>query len=202
MRQFGGYFYRFISVRIYAFELVNIPSIPNDLPIVRKEQFMSDEALQAAMQEAGHWNEAELKRRQTLGDVGYLVMDNSRCVHYSWVTQRYRNNTEIGFEATPDESNPWIYDSYTSASHRGRFIYPHVLNKIAEDSQKNNSRRVWIDILDSNRSSVHGIATTKFVEVVVWEKKILFSFLVFHRRKIQIHSRLGLDFDRLSPRWT
>ncbi len=173
-----SYFYRDLSVRVFAFELHSVSSVQNDLPIVRKEHFATDEALQAAMREAGHWNEAEMERRQSLGDVGYLVMDGSRCVHYSWVTERYRHNTEIGFEATPDASNPWIYDSYTSASHRGRLIYPHVLNKIAQDSQQRNCLRVWIDIQDTNRSSVHGIANSGFVDVAVWEKRVLFSFIV------------------------
>jgi hypothetical protein len=194
--------YRSISVRIYAFELRNTPSIQSDYLIVKKEQFTTDDALQAAMRESGHWNEAELKRRQALGDVCYLALEGSRCVHYSWVTQGYRHNTEIGFEATPDARHPWIYNSYTSATHRGRLIYPQVLGKIAEEANQKDAHLIWIDVQDENRSSVSGVTQAGFVEVAVFKKKLLFSFFVFDRRKTIVNAQFGKDFEKMSPKWT
>ena len=197
-----GHFYRSMSVRVYAFELSNTPWTQNNLLIVKTEQFTVDGALQTTLRESGHWNAIELKRRQTLGDVCYLVMDGSRCVHYSWVTQRHRYNTEIGFEAASDQNNPWIYNSYTSVTHRGRLIFPQVLGRIAQEAKKGDARLVWIDVQDNNRSSVSGVTEAGFVEVAVFKKRVLFSFMVFDRRKIIVNARLGKEFERLSPKWT
>ena len=127
IRILGGYLFRYASVRVYAFDLRHVTGISTSLQIVRSDDFLTDERLRQAMQESGDWDETELKRRQTLGDVGYFVIDGGRYVHYSWVTRRLRQNTEVGFKATPDDTQPWIYNSYTAPTHRGRLIYPHVI---------------------------------------------------------------------------
>jgi len=158
---------------------------------------MTDCALRSAVQESQAWDELEMKRRQELGDVCYLVFVGERCVHYSWITQRQRNITEIGFEATLKDKNYWIYDCYTTPTYRGHSIYPHVLTRILEDVQNKEGERVWIDVRDSNYSSVKGIAKAGFIDVALLEKKILFSSIVLLRHKSILNPPLGKLLDQM-----
>jgi hypothetical protein len=163
--------------------------------------FSSDLALRSTMEEAQNWDEREMRRRWMLGDSCYRVFDGPKCVHYTWLSRRRLYISEIGYRAELDEMNYWIYDSYTSPTHRGRSIFPRVLLRISEEALAKRGGIVWAGIQDTNASSIRGLSKAGFSEAFVLEKKTAFSSMKVRRSRMVCNVRLTERFDKLTFGW-
>jgi L-amino acid N-acyltransferase YncA len=163
--------------------------------------YRTAEALRTLMQ-AGHaWRDEEMKRRERLGDRCFVVMDSHRCVHYSWMTLEKRECVDIGYEIKLNEKDAWVYDCYTSPTHRGRSLFPKVLRSMLEEFGRRGGKRIWVDIFASNRSSLQAAAKAGFVEIARLEKEVLFSSFVLHQKKTILNEQRGEFLEALPSRW-
>ncbi len=150
------------------------------------------------MEEAGHWDEKEMSRRWLLGDECFMAVDDGRCVHYSWMSKRALNISEVGYLGDLSAGSHWIYNSYTSPSHRGRSIFPRALQKMTEAALAQDGGIVWAGVRDTNASSVRGLCRAGFKEAFVMEEKTFLSSMKTLRSRTVIDPLLALRFDASS----
>jgi GNAT superfamily N-acetyltransferase len=193
--------YEHVVVNVLIFGQDHVSPLPEGLTTAKPTHFSSDRALRLAMQEAHSWDELEIRRREHLGDLCYMVLDGDRCVHYSWATRQMRYISEVGYQAYLQESDEWIYDCYTSPLYRGRSIYPHILSHIVEEARRAHRDHVWIDVKASNQSSLHGIGKAGFTPVASLERKTLFSSVIIERRKTVLDTPWTDSFNRMPFAW-
>jgi GNAT superfamily N-acetyltransferase len=191
-----------VRIKVFAHEGGSQAPSPENLSVVRQENFPDDKALRSTMEENRGWETAEIARRRALGDVCYMVFDGPRCVHYSWVSQRLLYISELGYQAELREQNFWIYDSYTSPSHRGRKIFPRLLLRLEEIDLARRCGILWAGVQDDNAPSLNAISKAGFREAFVLEKTILFPSKKAVRSRRVLNNRLTERFDLLPSTWT
>ncbi len=168
---------------------------------VKQTMFDETTALGLAMKRSHHWDTHEIARRRKLGDVCYIVMDQGECIHYSWMTKAVREISEIGYLAQLPPEHTWIYNCYTAPSHRGRSIYPRVLQEIVSDMCQAGSTVTWIDVDKRNSSSIRGLEKAGFHEVAVLEKSVFFSIFDGIKRRRIIDDNFLPHLKRISFEW-
>lgn len=193
--------YKATKINMLAHEGGRRGILPSGLNLVKKEDFLGDARLRSAMEEARHWNGLEMVRRRMLGDTCYMVLDGERCVHYSWLSQRTLIVSEMGYEASLIPGNFWIYNSYTSPSHRGRSIFPEVLLRMLGESPIGKGGAAWAGVLDTNTASMRGLSKAGFEEAFVLRKKTFLSSTDLFVGRRTISARLTRNFDEMRPSW-
>jgi len=179
------------------------PELGPDLVGLEKVATKDDRDLHVlAMRENGGASEEELKRRQQAGDWCYRVIDQGRCVHYSWLTQSSRHITGIGFKAELPAHQAWIYDCYTAPSHRGQGLYPRVVQRISREMMQSGTHFVWIDTQDSNQRSFRGIRRAGFREIGFIERTRIFQQTTWNRISLDPNTPFADAFSRIPCSWT
>jgi RimJ/RimL family protein N-acetyltransferase len=199
LKRFASFFYKRIRVIVLARETQNEAEIPSQ--IAEPVALIQAQALPALLQQVAHWDVQELARRQHLGDRCYMALEGQFCIHYSWLTQRVRDISEIGYTVEVKDKDVWIYNCYTAPSHRGRSIYPRVLRQIAQQLQSNGGQMMWIDVVAENTPSLHGIKKAGFKEVAILERHILFGCIEVFRSQTVSPSPWAKRFLDMSPTW-
>lgn len=176
-----------------------LPPLPaGELPILREDNASANPALRAAMEEAGHWDPREMSRRWLLEDPCYMVLDGARCVHYSWMSKRMLVISELGYRADLNGGSHWLYNAYTSPTHRGRSIFPEVLQSMTADALAQDGGVVWAGVQDTNAASMNGVSKAGFKEAFILEKKTFLSSMETQSSRTVLDARLTALFDDAS----
>lgn len=93
----------------------------------------------------------------------YLVLDEERILHASWVTTAGAWVGEIRRYFIAPAASAYVYESFTHPDARGRGIYPATLWHIASDAAGDGRGELWIGVGEDNRSSVRAIAKAGFI---------------------------------------
>jgi len=96
-------------------------------------------------------------------DVGcFLVEDDTKILHSSWVTTTGAWTREIRGFLSPPPGDAYVYESFTRADARGRGIYPFALAGIVDAMSRRGVRRVWVGVEASNEPSRRAILKAGF----------------------------------------
>lgn len=101
----------------------------------------------------GHDRET-LERRFAEGDRAWIWAEGDRLLAYCWFTSRgYRDDSSgLFFEARPGEV--WLYDAMVGRDHRGRGLYPRLLDGAARRLAAEGVSGIWIIMDSQNRNSI------------------------------------------------
>jgi RimJ/RimL family protein N-acetyltransferase len=106
------------------------------------------------------------RQRLERGDHCYGAWLGSDLVHYSWVQTRGAHPiATAGIEVPIRERELWIYNCRTSELHRGRRIYPHMLQHIVREQFGAGARTAWIYTAEHNIPSQRGVERAGFTLV-------------------------------------
>jgi hypothetical protein len=188
-----------VKIRILGAEGPLRGAPPSGRLVIKRDRFLGDGVLRAAMREAGHWDEREVWRRTLLGDACHMIMEGPRCVHYSWLSESLMNISEIGYQASLSDGHRWVYNAYTTPAHRGRKLFQGVLSGISQDTAAGGV--LWAGVLEGNTSSLQAILKAGFTESLVLERGLALSSFAMRRRKTVVDARLGERFNRLDAVW-
>lgn len=94
----------------------------------------------------------------------FLVRDEHRIVHSSWVTLVAAWTRELRGYLAPPESDAYVYESFTRPDARGRGVYPFALQGIRASLGAEGVRRVWVAAEADNAASVRAITKAGFEE--------------------------------------
>jgi RimJ/RimL family protein N-acetyltransferase len=112
----------------------------------------------------GPFDPAEAEERLSRGDRCYGAWIDGELAHYSWAQDRGAHPIDaagITVDIPPGEL--WIYNCRTAEAHRGKGIYPRVLERIANDYFCEGAITVWIYTSEDNIASQHGLLKLGFV---------------------------------------
>lgn len=95
----------------------------------------------------------------------YVIEENDRLLHSSWVTDSGAWTREIRDHLSPPPGDCYVYESFTRADARGRGIYPRALSGILAASDSLGRHRVWVGVETHNRASRRSIDKAGFTAV-------------------------------------
>ena len=94
----------------------------------------------------------------------FLVRDERRIVHSSWVALVAAWTRELRGYVAPPEGDAYVYESFTRADARGQGVYPFALHGIRASLGAEGVRKVWVAAEADNPASVRAITKAGFVE--------------------------------------
>ena len=94
----------------------------------------------------------------------FVVEDDERLLHSSWVTTTGAWTREIRSYLCPAKGDGYVYESFTRADARGRGIYPFALAGIVTTMAVEGVRSVWVGVEADNVPSRKAIAKAGFEE--------------------------------------
>ncbi|WCO02546.1 hypothetical protein [Psychroserpens ponticola] len=102
----------------------------------------------------------------------YFIEDNDRVVHKSYLIPNVFLLNSI------KKNGLAIGDCVTVKSHRGKSIYPYVINKIAKDVLDKKEEDIYVIVNVDNQSSIKGIEKARFTKIAsVNAKRWLWFYL-------------------------
>ena len=106
--------------------------------------------------------EQEMQRRFEAGHRAYVAWHDGAPAAWGWVATRGADIGELGasFDIAPGERYLWNF--VTLPAHRGRGIYPRLLDAIVR-AESRDAERFWIAYAPENRASGAGIRKAGFV---------------------------------------
>lgn len=107
---------------------------------------------------------ATFKKRLSDDVFCFLVEEDDRILHSSWVTTSGAWAREIQSLLRPPEGDAYVYESFTRRDARGRGIYPFALAGIVTSLAESGVRRVWVGLESKNEPSRRAIAKAGFEE--------------------------------------
>ena len=107
---------------------------------------------------------ATFASRLTDGTRCYLVFENAKILHATWVTTSASWVREIGRYFRPPPGEAYVYESFTREDARGKGVYPFALHGISADLALEGVRRVWVAVEDHNAPSLRAVAKGGFEE--------------------------------------
>jgi len=118
----------------------------------------------------------------SLGDRGYFVYLNGKCVHRSWV----KHTPQIVYlhpllPMDLNENAAFIHYCETAPDARGKNIYPYVLTKIVDDFK--NKEKILICVNQKNAPSIKGVKRAGFIEQKRVQLLVILGIKVKPRRK-------------------
>lgn len=104
----------------------------------------------------------EMTRRFAKGHRAYVGRWNGDPVSWGWVATTEAEIGELRINFSIPESERYLWNFVTLASHRGLGIYPRLLNEIVRE-ESTEAERFWIAYAPENRASGIGIRKAGFV---------------------------------------
>lgn len=104
-------------------------------------------------------SERTFRDRLGRGQACYVVGDDERLVHSSWVTGRPVWMAEVRRYLHPPDGVVYIFESFTRPAARGRGIFTFAIEAISTDFPK---REVWIASTADNLPSLQAIRKAGF----------------------------------------
>lgn len=125
----------------------------------------------------------EFKRRFYRNNECFVLLKDNKPVHYSWLTYKEMDITELKIKIPLNEKEACIFDCFTSKESRGLNLYPSMLCKIKDYLYIKGFTKCYIYSDIKNKSSVEGIEKAGFERL-----KLLsyLKFLVFKKRRQRI----------------
>lgn len=154
------------------------------------------------MTAADQWDEAEIARRQVLGDDCFAVFHRGRCASYIWVTRQRREIEEVRLCAELPHGESWLYNAFTVSHYRNRGLYSHLLEHVVSVLSEAGGRLAWIDAERHNLASIRGILRAGFHEVGRVDRA---SGLLVGESKPQVtavHARWGQRLSLFGEEWS
>lgn len=94
----------------------------------------------------------------------YLVRDEERILHSSWVSLFAAWTRELRGYVVPPAGDAYVYESFTRADARGRGVYPFALTGIRADLASKGVGTVWVAAEADNHASQRAIGKAGFEE--------------------------------------
>ena len=104
----------------------------------------------------------EMERRFAAGHRAYVAWWNEEPAAWGWVATHGASIGELGASFAMLDGERYLWNFVTLASHRGRGIYPRLLQAIVR-AESRDAERFWIGYAPENRASGSGIAKAGFV---------------------------------------
>ena len=92
----------------------------------------------------------------------YIVEEDGRLVHASWVTTSAAWTRELKKYLRPPPSDAYVYESFTRPETRGQGIYPFALTSLCATVVPDGIRRLWVAVEASNKPSLAAVAKAAF----------------------------------------
>jgi len=134
-------------------QLTPLPSL-----LVRRE---SSAATMAALQRK---SEAEMARRFEAGHRAYVALWDGAPAAWGWVATRSAEIGELSSTLVIPSGERYLWNFVTSKEHRGKGIYPRLLDAIVH-AESSDATRFWIAYAPENHASGSGIRKAGFVTV-------------------------------------
>ena len=103
-------------------------------------------------------------RRLSDGTHCFIVEDDRRLLHASWVTTSGAWTRELRAYLVPPPGDAYIYESFTRADARGRGVYPFALDSIVAWAAATGVRRLWVAVEEHNPPSLRSVTKAGFTE--------------------------------------
>ena len=94
----------------------------------------------------------------------FVVEENGKLLHSSWLTTTAAWAREIARFLTPPAGDAYVYESFTRADARGRGIYPLALAGMLSAMADEGIRRLWVGVEASNLASRRAMEKANFTE--------------------------------------
>jgi GNAT superfamily N-acetyltransferase len=117
-----------------------------------------DAAIMAALQDR---TEAEMLRRFASGHRAYVAFDGTAPAAWGWVATGSAEIGELGSTFVIPYGERYLWNFVTLSSHRGRGIYPRLLDAIVR-AESSEAERFWIAYAPENHASGAGIRRAGF----------------------------------------
>ncbi|MEW5931482.1 MAG: GNAT family N-acetyltransferase [Gemmatimonadota bacterium] len=125
---------------------------------VRRE---TDAGVMAGLQ----WRtETEMALRFAAGHRAYLALLDGEPAAFGWIATRTAGIGELGSTFTLPEGERYLWNFVTLKSHRGRGIYPRLLDAVVR-AESAGAERFWIAYAPENHASGSGIRKAGFATV-------------------------------------
>ena len=103
----------------------------------------------------------EMTRRFAAGHRAYVALIDDEPAAWGWVATRSADIGELGARVTLPEGERYLWNFVTLRSHRGRGIYPRLLQAIVS-AESHEAERFWIAYAPENHASGSGIRKAGF----------------------------------------
>lgn len=120
---------------------------------------VDDAALMAALQARPA---AEMQDRLAAGNRAYVAWRDDEPAAWGWVASRTARIGELDSEFALPHGERYLWNFVTLAAHRGRGIYPRLLDAIVR-LESREARRFWIAHAPENHASGAGMRKAGFV---------------------------------------
>jgi hypothetical protein len=104
----------------------------------------------------------EIARRYDAGHRAYVAQLNGEPAGWGWVATRTASIGELGAAFALPEGERYLWNFVTLPSHRGRGVYPRLLQSIVR-TESEEAERFWVAYAPENRASGSGITKAGFV---------------------------------------
>jgi RimJ/RimL family protein N-acetyltransferase len=94
----------------------------------------------------------------------FVVEEDGRLLHASWVTTSAAWAREVGRYLGPPSGDAYVYESFTRSDARGRGIYPLALAGILTALASEGIKDVWVGVEASNLASRRAMEKAGFSE--------------------------------------
>lgn len=105
---------------------------------------------------------ADIVRRFEAGHRAYVARMYGEAAAWGWVATRSADIGEVGATFSIAARERYLWNFVTLPSHRGRGIYPRLLQAIVQ-AESVNADRFWIAYAPENHASGAGIAKAGFI---------------------------------------
>lgn len=102
-----------------------------------------------------------IERRFDAGHRAYVARLNGDAAAFGWVATRSAEIGEVGAEFSIPERSRYLWNFVTLPAHRGRGVYPRLLQAIIR-AESSEADRFWIAYAPENQASASGIAKAGF----------------------------------------
>jgi hypothetical protein len=120
--------------------------------------------------------------RLTPYNLAYIVSDSNETIHESWVSFDALLPSQYKY----DSRLPVIGHCFTAPPHRGKGIYPFVLNYILNDLRSRNiSSNAYILVSSANKTSIMGIEKAGFRRLARLKGTRVLGCLIFNKSIIR-----------------
>ena len=106
----------------------------------------------------------EIGARMVTGHRAYVASLDGVDAAFGWVATRHARIGELGIDFDVPAGERYLWNFVTLPAHRGRGIYPRLLEAIVR-AESIDAERFWIIRAPENRASGAGIDKAGFVEV-------------------------------------
>ena len=107
---------------------------------------------------------SEMGARLVAGHRAYVASLDGIDAAFGWVATRHARIGELGIAFDVPDGERYLWNFVTLPSHRGRGIYPHLLDAIVR-AEMREAERFWVVWAPENHASGAGIGRAGFVEV-------------------------------------